>query len=99
MPEPEGTTHGSTLPNGGGPEELPWRRSASRTSRTSSTTSCESLAENEHRSLAQQVIHLLGEAVEEQEPRSLLELKGLGKELLTRIDPARHVEEERAAWD
>jgi plasmid stability protein len=58
-----------------------------------------SLAETEHRSLAQQVIHLLGQAVEEQEPRSLLELKGMGKECWEGIDAARHVEEERAAWD
>jgi plasmid stability protein len=58
-----------------------------------------SLAETEHRSLTQQVIHLLGQAVEEQEPRSLLELKGLGKESWQGIDAARHVAEERAAWD
>lgn len=33
------------------------------------------------------------------EPRSLLELKGLGKEHWEGLDGRRHVENERAAWD
>ncbi len=57
------------------------------------------LAKREHRSLAQEVIHLLSQAVEGGEETSVLELKGLGKELWERIDPGRHVEEERASWE
>jgi len=56
-------------------------------------------AEREHRSLSQEVVHLLGRAVEEPEVRSLLELKGLGKELWRGIDVERYLEEERSAWD
>lgn len=58
-----------------------------------------SLADQEHRSVAQQVIHLLSQAVEADEPRSLLELKGLGKECWRGIDANQHVEKERSAWD
>lgn len=58
-----------------------------------------SLAHQEHRSVAQQVIRLLSQAVEADEPRSLLELKGLGKECWREIDADRHVKEERFAWD
>lgn len=58
-----------------------------------------SSADRERRSLARQVVHLLGQAVEEGESRSLLELKGLGKECWQGIDANRHVDNERAAWD
>jgi len=57
-----------------------------------------SRAQREHRSIAQEVIHLLSGAVEEEE-RSILELKGLGKELWAGIDAATHVERERDSWD
>ena len=56
-------------------------------------------AEREHRSLSQEVVHLLSKAVEEQEPRSILELRGLGKEIWKDVDVARYIEEERQAWD
>jgi plasmid stability protein len=56
-------------------------------------------AEREHRSLSQEVIYLLSRAVEEPEVRSLLELKGLGKELWRGIGPDRHLGGERSAWD
>jgi plasmid stability protein len=56
-------------------------------------------AEREHRSLSQEVVHLLSLAVEEPEPLSILELKGLGKEIWRGTDAARHVAEERRAWD
>lgn len=56
-------------------------------------------AEQMHRSVAQEVVHLLSQVVEEPEPLSILELRGLGKELWTGIDAADHVERERRSWD
>lgn len=56
-------------------------------------------AEREHRSIAQQVVHLLTEAVERREPMSILELRGLGKEAWSSLDAAEHVQQERSAWD
>ncbi len=56
-------------------------------------------AKREHRSVAQEVTHLLSEALDAPKPLSILELQGLGKELWRDIDPAEHVERERAAWD
>jgi plasmid stability protein len=56
-------------------------------------------AEREHRSVSQEVVHLLSKAVEEPEPLSVLALKGLGKEIWQGVDAARHVEEERRSWD
>ena len=56
-------------------------------------------AAKEHRSLAQQVTHMLEEALREPEPLSILELQGLGKEAWKGIDAAMHVEEERGSWD
>lgn len=55
-------------------------------------------AASEHRSVAQEVVHLLSQAVRK-EPTSLLALQGLGRDLWKGIDAARHVEEERATWD
>ncbi len=55
-------------------------------------------AQQEHRSLAQQVIHILHEAVD-QEPVSLLELRGLGKELWKGIDAVEYIRGERDSWD
>ena len=56
-------------------------------------------AESQHRSIAQEVTHLLAEALGKQEPLSILELQGLGRELWSGIDAARYVDEERASWD
>ena len=56
-------------------------------------------AKREHRSVAQEVVHLLAQALEPQEPVSILELRGHGKSLWTAIDGARHVAEERDSWD
>lgn len=55
-------------------------------------------AESRHRSVAQEVTHILSEVLA---PRrlSILELEGLGKELWSGVDAARHVEDERASWD
>jgi plasmid stability protein len=56
-------------------------------------------AKRERRSVAQEVTHLLSEALETPAPLSLLDLRGLGKEHWRGIDAATHVGQERAAWD
>lgn len=56
-------------------------------------------AEREHRSLAQQVIHLLDQAAREPKLHSILELRGLGKDLWEGIDAVEHVQAERDSWD
>jgi len=56
-------------------------------------------AKREHRSVAQEVKHLLTEALDTPKPLSILELRGLGKELWEGIDPAKYIEEERNSWD
>ena len=56
-------------------------------------------AKRERRSVAQQVTHLLNEALEASKPLSILELRGLGKEHWQGVDAAAHVQRERASWD
>lgn len=56
-------------------------------------------AKREHRSVAQEVTHLLSEALETAKPLSILELKGLGKEHWQELDAGRHIKNERASWD
>jgi len=56
-------------------------------------------ARREHRSVAQEVIHLLGCAVEEPAPLSIRELRGLGKAAWQNVDAAAHVATERATWN
>lgn len=56
-------------------------------------------ARQQRRSVAQEVTHLLEQALEAAEPLSILELKGLGKEIWRDVDAAEHVEAERRAWD
>ena len=56
-------------------------------------------AKRQHRSVAQEVKHLLSAALETAKPLSILELKGLGKEQWLGIDAVKHVERERASWD
>jgi plasmid stability protein len=53
----------------------------------------------QHRSIAQEVTHVLSEALEASGPLSLLALRGLGKEHWARIDAAKHVRAERRSWD
>ena len=55
-------------------------------------------AKRERRSVAQEVTHLLSEALETPKQLSILELQGLGKELWKSVDAAAHVKRERAAW-
>lgn len=58
------------------------------------------MADQENRSVSQQVVHLLSKAVEHpSSPHSILELAGLGKDLWERIDASRHVDDERSSWD
>ena len=52
-----------------------------------------------HRSIAQEVTHILSEVLEAPEPLSLLELQGLGKEIWSETDAAEHVATERGSWD
>ena len=56
-------------------------------------------AKRQHRSIAQEVTHLLSDALETPEPLSILDLQGLGKEHWKGIDASAHVERERASWD
>lgn len=56
-------------------------------------------AKRRHRSVAQEVTHILSQAVAEVEPLSILELRGLGKEVWGPVDAAQHVAEERRSWD
>jgi plasmid stability protein len=56
-------------------------------------------ARRQHRSVAQEVIHLLSEATEQPQPLSILDLRGLGKELWRTTEATGHVEQERRAWD
>ncbi|HXV59787.1 MAG TPA: hypothetical protein VEK15_03770 [Vicinamibacteria bacterium] len=56
-------------------------------------------ARSERRSISQEVLRILEEATRPGETVSILELRGLGKELWKGIDPAIHVDEERGSWD
>jgi len=56
-------------------------------------------ARRHRRSTAQEIIQILNDVLEEPEPLSLLDLRGLGKEAWRDIDAGEHVERERAAWD
>ena len=56
-------------------------------------------AKQDRRSVAQEVAHLLSEALETSKPLSILDLQGLGKEHWRGIDAAAHVRRERASWD
>ena len=52
----------------------------------------------EHRSVAGQVVSLLDLATRNRNPLSILELRGLGKEVWEGVDGAEHVRRERDAW-
>jgi plasmid stability protein len=56
-------------------------------------------AQREHRSIAQEVIHILSVATENTSPLSILELQGLGKEIWREVDASKHVKQERLEWD
>jgi plasmid stability protein len=56
-------------------------------------------ARRRHRSMAQEVTHILERVLEEEEELSILELDGLGREIWDEVEAAEHVERERRAWD
>jgi plasmid stability protein len=56
-------------------------------------------ARRQRRSVAQEVVYLLSQALEEPESRSILELRGLGKERWRGVNADRHVTRERRSWD
>ena len=56
-------------------------------------------AEQQHRSVAQEVTHLLDQVLGSAEPLSILDLPGLGKSAWTGVDAAKHVDAERRAWN
>jgi plasmid stability protein len=56
-------------------------------------------AESQHPSLAREVTHILSEVLGREEPLSILDLQGLGKELWSGIDATQHVSDERGSWD
>jgi len=55
-------------------------------------------AKRERRPVAQEVTVLLTQALESNATHSILELRGLGKELWRDIDASSYVENERATW-
>jgi hypothetical protein len=56
-------------------------------------------AKRQHRSVAQEVTHLLSDTLETPKPLSILDLRGLGKAHWRGVEPSKHVERERASWD
>ncbi len=56
-------------------------------------------AKKQRRSLSQEVLQILSEAVEANEPLSILDLEGLGKDIWEGIDPAEYVRRERDSWE
>jgi plasmid stability protein len=56
-------------------------------------------ANREHRSIAQEVIHILSQATEDASSFSILDLQGLGKEVWSKVDASKHVSKERRGWD
>lgn len=56
-------------------------------------------AESHHWSVAQEVTHILSEVLAQDEPLSILDLQGLGKELWTGVDATQHVADERGSSD
>lgn len=53
----------------------------------------------EHRSVSQEVVHLLETALAESKIPSVLEFEGLGAEVWEGIDAAEYVDSERRSWD
>ncbi len=56
-------------------------------------------ATKQHRTVSQEVIHILSVVTENDAPLSILDLQGLGKEAWTKRDAAKHVNKERHEWD
>ena len=56
-------------------------------------------AKRDRRSVAQEVTHVLSEALQASKPLSILDLQGLGKAHWQGLGAAAHVRRERASWD
>ena len=56
-------------------------------------------ARREHRSVAQEVTHILTQVLEPAAPASILLLQGLGKHAWKGIDAPAYVKTERRSWD
>ena len=56
-------------------------------------------AKEHRRSLTQEVINILADAMKTRKTHSILELEGLGKEIWKGIDPAKYIDDERRSWD
>ncbi len=56
-------------------------------------------AKQQHRSVAQEVTHILEQVLGGSEPLSILDLQGLGKSVWSGVDAAAHVDAERGSWD
>lgn len=56
-------------------------------------------AKLQRRSIAQEVTVILDEALKDQKPLSILDLRGLGKEIWKGVDPAEYIRKERESWD
>ncbi|MBV9880721.1 MAG: Arc family DNA-binding protein [Gemmatirosa sp.] len=56
-------------------------------------------AKEQRRSVAQEVQKILADTLDAEPRPSILELRGLGKELWEGIDPAEYIEQERSSWD
>ena len=56
------------------------------------------LAKRQRRSVAQEVIEILSRAVRESETLSILDLRGLGKEVWIGTEADKLVDEERRSW-
>jgi len=55
-------------------------------------------AREQHRSVAQEVTKIVSDALAPRKPLSILDLKGLGKEVWQDVDAAAHVKRERGSW-
>ncbi len=56
-------------------------------------------AKRQRRSVAQEIAQILSDALEAPPAVSILELRGLGKELWDDVDASAHVDRERSSWD
>jgi plasmid stability protein len=56
-------------------------------------------AKRERRSVAQEVIQILDQALTEPPRLSIMDLQGRGKEIWQGINSDRYIQEERRAWD
>jgi plasmid stability protein len=56
-------------------------------------------ARRSRRSVSQEVVVLISRALKRSETTSILDIRGLGKELWRNIDAAEHVDRERGSWD